>query len=190
MIDEKEFAKLKETLTTLQKQNRRLTWKFYALLALLAVIVPMVLMAERTSAVPPPVPPDSVLRVRGLIVTDANGKERVHIGSPLPDPMLQGKRYRRNGAISGILLMDSDGTERSGYFTSDSPGSVALTLDTVAGQTAMFLANDENGANIQVHDRDYKHSVGMLAVGDAPSIYVERAGKTIFEIPEKKEEKK
>jgi hypothetical protein len=134
--------------------------------------------------------PESVLRVRGLIVVDQNGKDRIQIGAPLPDPLLQGKRYKRQGAISGILLMDGEGNERSGYFTSDEPGTVALTLDTVQGQTAMFLANDEFGANLQVSDRDHKHLVKLNAFENSSNIVVERGGKQIFQVPETAEEKK
>jgi hypothetical protein len=67
---------------------------------------------------------------------------------------------------------------------------VALTLDTVQGQTAMFLANDEKGANLQIHDSDNRHSVRLIAVGDSPNVIVTRQGKRIFQLPEAKEEKK
>lgn len=189
MIEDKELAKLKLAVDMLGKQNRRLTAAFYILLISLVAVAGFS-MAPRVGAGGQVISPDSVLRVRGLIVTDPNGKERVQIGAPLPNPLLMGKRYKRDGAVSGILMMDSDGNERSGYFTSDQPGSVALTLDTVAGQTAMFLANDERGANLQVYDSDFSHLVGLYAVGDEPNLVVERSGKTIFQLPEEKEEKK
>lgn len=187
---EREITKLEQAVDSLHRRNRRLTRMFYGLLALLAIVIPTALLAQRTSATDPIVNQDSVLRVRGLVVVDPQGKERVRIGAPLPAPLLQGRRYKRDGAISGILLMDAEGTERSGYFTSDTPGTVALTLDTVRGQTAMFLANDDKGANLQVHDTDSRHSVGMYAVGDAPNFVVDRDGKTIFEIPNSGPEKK
>jgi len=39
-----------------------------------------------------------ILTVRGLIVVDEKGVERVRIGSPLPGPMINGKREPRQGA--------------------------------------------------------------------------------------------
>lgn len=193
MIEENDIRKITETIAKLERKNRRLTCGFYLLLILSAAVFTAFVTIQKTDAHNDSgngIAPDSVLRVRGLIVTDANGKDRVQIGAPLPDPLLQGKRYKRNGAVSGILMLDSEGNERSGYFTSDEPGTVALTLDTVAGQTAMFLANDTRGANLQMFDRDNQSSVRLLAVGDAPNVIVTRQGKKIFQLPEAKEEKK
>lgn len=184
-----EVEEIRDAVLKLEHKNCRLSWGFYTLLVFLVVTFASFVVIERTNA-HTEITPDSVLRVRGLIVVDQNGKERIQIGAPLPDPLLQGKRYKRQGAVSGILLMDAEGTERSGYFTSDEPGTVALTLDTVQGQTAMFLANDEKGANLQLYDRDNGHSVRLLAVGDSPNVIVTRQGKRIFQLPEVKEEKK
>lgn len=189
MIEENEIKEIKETVAKLERQNRRLSWGFYTLLFLMTAAVSASIFIGKTNA-GSAAAPDSVLRARGLIIVDENGRERVQIGAPLPDPLLQGKRYKRNGAVSGILLMDAEGNERSGYFTSDEPGTVALTLDTVQGQTAMFLANDEKGANLQIHDSDNRHSVRLIAVGDSPNVIVTRQGKRIFQLPEAKEEKK
>jgi hypothetical protein len=189
MIAENEIKEIKKTIIKLERQNRRLNWGFYTLLFLLTATVSASVFIGSTNA-GSTVQQDSVLRVRGLIIVDEKGRERVQIGAPLPDPLLQGKRYKRSGAVSGILLMDAEGNERSGYFTSDEPGTVALTLDTVQGQTAMFLANDEKGANLQIFDRDNGHSVRLLAVGDSSNFIVTRQGKRIFQLPEAKEEKK
>jgi hypothetical protein len=35
---------------------------------------------------------DGILKVRGLIVVDERGVERVRLGAPLPDPIVEGKR--------------------------------------------------------------------------------------------------
>lgn len=189
MIEKNDMEEIKRTILTLKRQNRRLNFGFYILFGLMITTVSAIVLTEKTNA-GSDISPGSVLRVRGLIVVDQNNKERVRIGAPLPDPLLQGKRLKRNGSISGILLMDGEGTERSGYFTSDEPGTVALTLDTTAGQTAMFLANDETGANLQLHDFDNKHSIELVAVDDSPNINVVRGGKNIFQLPEAKAEEK
>ena len=61
--------------------------------------------------------PDT-LRLRQLSIVDTNGVERVRIGAPLPEPPMLGKRFHRDGPISGILLFDAEGNERTGYATS------------------------------------------------------------------------
>lgn len=188
-MQENELSQIKTAVSKLKWQNRRLTWSFRILLLLWIATLSAFALIKNTNA-ETAVTPDSVLRVRGLSVVDEKGKERVRIGAPLPDPLLLGKRYKRDGAVSGILLMDGEGNERSGYFTSDEPGTVALTLDTVQGQTAQFLANDETGANLQMRDNDNGHSVQFFAVKSVPNVIITRSGKVLFQIPEDKEEKK
>jgi len=125
---------------------------------------------------------DSVLRVRGLIVVDANGVERIWIGAPLPPPMFAGRRFARQGDISGILLMDPDGTERSGYFTADVGGEVALTLDNIAEQAALFMANPSTGTHLTLWDAD-RNSV-RLEVLNGASITARRQGTLVGTLPD------
>jgi hypothetical protein len=63
-----------------------------------------------------------VLRVRQIVIVDEKGTERVWIGAPVPDPIVQGQRQKRAGPVSGIILLDAKGNERSGYVTSDGSG--------------------------------------------------------------------
>jgi hypothetical protein len=124
-----------------------------------------------------------VLRVRGLVVVDENGTERVQIGAPLPGPLALGKRHKRQGVVSGILLMDAEGNERSGYVT-DTAGAVYLTLDNVGEQAAMFYANQETGANLYVRDSDNGNTIRLDAYGKNPSIKMFRQGKPVFQVPD------
>ena len=55
------------------------------------------------------VPRADSLRVRELVVVDANGTPRVRIAAPLPDPIMLGKRSKRGDAVSGLLLYDAEG---------------------------------------------------------------------------------
>jgi hypothetical protein len=126
-----------------------------------------------------------ILRVRGLIVVDENGTERVWIGAPLPDPLLLGKRYQRQGAISGILLMDADGNERSGYVTGDEGGGVFLTLDNMSGQAATFLANASTGVNLQMWDEN-RNRIELMVFDEIPLMSLMRRGETVFQSPENK----
>jgi DNA-directed RNA polymerase specialized sigma24 family protein len=57
---------------------------------------------------------DGILHMRGVVVEDMNGVERVRLGAPLPDPMIHGVRQKRSGVISGLLISDAKGNERGG----------------------------------------------------------------------------
>jgi len=127
-------------------------------------------------------PEDSILRVRGLIVVDSNGVERVWIGAPLPAPLLGGKRLSRLGDISGILLMDEDGNERSGYFTSNGSDEVALTLDNVSGQAALFFANPTTGAHLTLWDPG--KAVARLSAHGQPGLTLTHKGVPVTALPD------
>ena len=57
------------------------------------------------------------LRVRRLAIVDKNGIERVVISAPVPEPMINGSRGKRDEPMSGILIYDPKGNERGGYGT-------------------------------------------------------------------------
>ena len=93
--------------------------------------------------------PGDVLTVRGLVVVDDKGVERVRIGAPLPDPVVNGRRVPRQGVVSGMLIYDADGDERGGYVTEEH-GDAMLTLDAKGRQQTIFIANRDGGANLSV----------------------------------------
>lgn len=193
---ENEIKQIKNTISKLERRNRRLTWRFRLLLALWAITLSAVVIINQVNAETSEtktgqiVNENSVLRVRGLVVVDEKGTERVQIGAPLPDPLILGKRSKRQGGVSGILLMDSEGNERSGYVTSDIPGEVFLTLDNVGEQTAMFYANADTGSQLYVRDSDNGNFIQLNATGKKPSMQILRQGKTVFQTPEADGEKK
>jgi hypothetical protein len=190
MIEETVTSKLEDAVLRLERQNRRLTWSFRALLALWVITLSAVAVINKANAETQDaknisnITQNSVLRVRGLVVVDENGTERVHIGAPLPNPLGLGKRSKRLGSVSGILLMDDEGNERSGYVTSDVAGEVFLTLDNVGGQAAMFYANPHTGSQLYVTDNDNGNLVEMNATGKNPGVKIVRQGKTVFQAPE------
>src|SRR5207244_8728834 len=49
-----------------------------------------------------------ILKARGLIIVDERGRERIFIGSPVPDP----KEGRRRKPATGITINDPAGFER------------------------------------------------------------------------------
>lgn len=50
-----------------------------------------------------------IVRARGLIITDEKGTERIVIGAPLPDPTILGRRHKRDGPVSGLIIADATG---------------------------------------------------------------------------------
>jgi len=121
------------------------------------------------------------LRVRQLAVVDEHGTERVLIGAPLPDPMILGKRHRRDGPVSGLIIADSTGTERGGYVTSDHGDNALLTLDGQGHQTVLLLAEADGSTLFRIWDKD-KGSVTMGVLGD-PFLNLKRNGIPVFIAP-------
>lgn len=95
---------------------------------------------------------EQVLKVRGVVVVDSLGVERVIIGAPLPPPQLHGLRYYRgdNSEVSGVMLYDAEGQERSGYVTDNDYGNVFLTLDSKTSQRMLFVAEPQGATTLRV----------------------------------------
>lgn len=120
-----------------------------------------------------------VLRVRGLVVVDEKGVERVRIGAPVPNPVIKGKQYPRKAPVSGMILYDPEGNERGGLSTTDTkPSEVFLGLDTEAYQAVTLIANPDGGANLSLSD-DNGSGINVTVVKE-PFIRIVRHGKVIF----------
>jgi hypothetical protein len=178
----KENYGIEEAIKRLEVQNR---WMRRALAVLFILCVGgMAALGWRVSRDVPSaaVNPNSILKVRGLVVTDGNGIDRVWIGSPLPNPPLFGKRYKRMMSVSGILMFDADGNERSGYVTTDSSGgNVFLSMDSVGSETAECGASAGGGARLELHDGTSQLSLAAFQAG--PEMKMAVQGKTVFQQP-------
>jgi hypothetical protein len=124
---------------------------------------------------------DGILRVRGVSVVDDNGTERVRIGAPIVEPLVLGKRFPRGGSMSGILLFDEEGNERSGYCTSDGYPNVLFTLDSLKQQHVLFLAEPQDDTSLWIWNggNSFKLTVGE----DGSSLKVTQGGKPLLELP-------
>jgi hypothetical protein len=122
-----------------------------------------------------------ILRVRGLSVVDERGTERVFIGSPVREPLILGKRFPRGGPMSGIILFDEDGTERSGYCTADGYPNVLFTLDSIGRQHALFMAEPQGSTALWIWNgaNSFKLSVDEEEAG----LKLSANGKTLLEAP-------
>ncbi len=122
------------------------------------------------------------ITVKRLAVVDDKGTERVVLAAPLPDPIVQGKREKRDGPVSGILIYDPKGDERGGYVTSDT-GSLGafITLDTETNQAFTAYANQESGATVWASNE--KHDSVAFTTYQQPRLEVIRNKKVIFKQP-------
>ena len=81
----------------LDQRYRRLMLLTICLIALMLVQTAYTLWATSRATTN-----GQILRARGLIITDEKGTERIVIGAPLPDPLILGRRHKRDGPVSGL----------------------------------------------------------------------------------------
>lgn len=178
MVDQ-DLKDIRETMERLVARSRRLARALLVSVTLLALALAAVAMVGFKGQNPDP--SGTVLKVRGLVVVDGNGVERVRIQAPLPDPLILGKRLPRGGAVSGILLSDEEGNERSGYVTSDGYPNVFFTLDSLARQHVLFITEPQGDPTLRLWDGA---SAATLSAGaDNPALKLTSGSKILFEVP-------
>ncbi|WP_417358395.1 hypothetical protein [Flavobacterium sp.] len=97
---------------------------------------------------------DKILKVRGLVVVDSLGLERVIVGAHIPGAQSV-KGYRkdtRGNSVSGVMIYDHEGQERGGYVTDDEYGNAMLTLDSKVKQHFLLLSEPQGGAYMALWD--------------------------------------
>jgi hypothetical protein len=123
-----------------------------------------------------------VLRVRQLTIVDERGTERLILGAPLPDPVVNGKRVRRSGAVSGMAVLDANGNERGGFAVGDASGEAFIGLDSEKSQEVLLLANPKGGSHLSIFDGN--RNLARIGVLDGkPTLVIRQNGKKIFEQP-------
>jgi hypothetical protein len=125
---------------------------------------------------------EGVIHVRGLVVLDAEGKVRVRLQAPLPEPVIMGKQGKRDDSVSGLMIYDSLGNERGGYVTDNSVGNAFFTLDSNLGQEVTLVAYPKGGAEFGINN-DQKDKVVLGALESGPRFRLVQGGKTVFEQP-------
>ena len=175
---------VRSELIATRRTNRHLRWVACTCLAVAVSIGIADSRWLRLSSVEAATGKDGMLHVRGLIVEDANGVERVRLGAPLPDPMgADGMRHKRKGPISGMLISDAKGTERGGYVTDDQYNEAFFTLDSRKGQEVLFLANPNGGTNLDLFDRS-GNEAQLTVFPQGPKFVMKHNGKVVAQLPE------
>jgi hypothetical protein len=95
--------------------------------------------------------------------------ESKECGSPLPDPVIEGKRSKRDDSIAGILIYDRDGDERGGYVTDNSVGNAFLTIDSKRQQQVTLVAYPAGGAEFDLKN-EHKTEAILSATDKGPML--------------------
>jgi hypothetical protein len=189
MAEQDMDRRFQEEIDTLNKRQVRQTRLLFFLLCLWFATVAFVAWPRVGVAHAESVSSDSILRVRGLIVQDENGIDRVYIGAPLPAPMVLGKRFKRSIIGSGILILDAEGNERGGYITT-AGGDAQLSVDTVGEEAGDFGAAADGGPGMSLQDGHGNQAEIGIEDGPGSFLRIKHDGKMSFEIPKANEDKK
>ncbi len=177
-----EHASQQQQLVTLRRELRVQRWLMMGTVVLsLSSFVWIV--SRPTPTVTATSSKTGILHVRGLVVEDQNGIERVRLGAPLPDPMgVDGVRHPRQGVIAGLLISDAKGTERGGYVTADASDEAFFTLDSRKGQEVLFLANPEGGTNLDLFDK-HGNEAQLTVFPDGPKFVLRKKKQVVTQLP-------
>jgi hypothetical protein len=172
---------MSEQLDTLQRRVSSLELRVILLAMCCAALTTCLLLFAARGVVKAAAQPE-MLTVKRLAVVDGKGTERVVIAAPLPDPLIQGKRMKRDGPASGILIFDPKGNERGGYVTSDTEDLGAfITLDSERGQVFTAYANADGGATVWVANE--KHDAVAFSTHQQPVLEIVQNKKVIYKRP-------
>ena len=181
-MNEAELARLQEEVVYLSRSGRTQRWLLVMALASVVALASAVLWRPEPVAARALPDKDGVLHVRGLIVEDQTGRERVRLGAPLPDPVIQGVRQKRSGAVSGLVILDSKGNERGGLVTADASGEALIGLDSESEQKVLLLANPNGGVNLVLTNND-GNLMQFTVFPEGPKLTITKAKKTALELP-------
>lgn len=117
-----------------------------------------------------------VIKTRGLIIVDEKGRERVIMGSPVPDPPHLGKRISPG---HGMIILDENVYERFGLGLMDN-GNMGMGFDAPHDpanpkknvERLHFMADAKGGAMIRFLNRQ-TGVPGWIRLGDDDKLYFE-----------------
>ncbi len=155
---EERFAHLEHRVTRLRRINT----------ALVAAALLVGVSAWRPAAPPP------VLRVRGLVVVDDKGRDRIVLGAPVPDV----KEGKRSAPGTGLVVNDTAGYERFGLNLFPD-GRLVMGLDAPPHtgddrnrERISLVADKAGGAYIRFLDRKTQ-AKAFLSLDDDDQVYLD-----------------
>jgi hypothetical protein len=170
-------------LDQIERQYSRLAKLFWIATVTLLLSVVVLFFRSSAIAVAEASGTKEILRVKGLVIVDDNGVERVWIGAPLPGQIVKGKREQRPHPQAGVLLYDTSGIERAGYVTDDKSGNAFLSLDDRTQQEAVFVTDPNHGTVLRMWHGDDSLELRLDPDENGPSLKLVRDKKTVYQQP-------
>lgn len=117
-----------------------------------------------------------VIKARSLVIVDEKGRERIIMGSPVPDPPHVGKRISPG---HGMIILDENGYERFGLGLMDN-GNMGMGFDAPHDpenpkknvERLHFVADAKGGAMIRFLNRQ-TGVPGWIRLGEDDKLYFE-----------------
>ena len=156
-------------MARIDRLERRLRVLMVVSVVLVVVAISAITLPSATAQGQP-----QLLRARGLIIVDEQGRERIVIGSPVPDP----KEGRRRSPSTGMVINDVNGYERFGLgLTQDN--RIGMGFDAPPGQgddrnreRINIVADENGGAYVRFLNRK-TGVVGRLILDASDQFYLE-----------------
>jgi hypothetical protein len=118
------------------------------------------------------------LHARQITIVDEKGTERMYIGSPVPDPMMGGKRQKRRSTDTGIVLNDAAGNETGGFGVLDD-GTMSACIDYKGYERlcTFFLPSGRSGLLIEDENQKDRVALGLNEAGQSELLLNDGTGK-------------
>jgi hypothetical protein len=128
--------------------------------------------------------------VRELDIVDEEGRERIVIAAPLPEPLVNGKVEHRVRRVSAaVQFKAANGNEQGGIAMSDD-GSMLFGIDDERGHERAhlyYLPKRGSGVALTGENGIQLASLSIPSSGGDPSLSItDKAGKIILQVPSAK----
>ena len=125
------------------------------------------------------------IKARSLSIVDANGVARVALGSPVPDPVVEGKIAKRRSPANGIIFSDAAGNEHGGIAMLDD-GSMNMCFDDAKTERDCLFLMPKMGNGVALMDTNGgTRAMLFLDTAGAPHLTMkDNNGKTLVSLPE------
>ena len=163
----------------LERQVKFLTFGFLSIAVILMFFLLSSQMNKNNSN-------DKELKLRSLVIVDEEGKERIVIGAPIPDPVINGKPvHRRDIVAAGIQFKDPNGNERGGIASLKDGSFVVGIDDDSLNERAHLYFLPKRGSGLLLGNPAAKDFISLLVPpgSDTPKLTIQHKGKTIAVFP-------
>jgi hypothetical protein len=94
------------------------------------------------------------LTARRIDIVDENGVIRMTLAAPTPQPIVGGIQYKRAFPVSGLVVYDSNGSERGGFGVADIEGSAVILAQDHANIDAIgWRVMPDGSASFMINQR-------------------------------------